>query len=102
MLLYAASIGKKVFTGEMRLVLPELLSALLLTFTVISFIQLHKFGRKTLIVTGFLLAAIVNVVTGFGFLGKSEGSSYVILAGIMVFMMVYGATIGPLGWAYLP
>lgn len=86
----------------MRLVLPELVTALILTFTLISFLHLHKFGRKTLIVVGFVLAAVVNIVTGFGFLGRSEGSTWVILGGIMVFMMVYGATLGPLGWAYLP
>jgi hypothetical protein len=86
----------------MRLILQWLLSAVIIIFTVISFLYLHRFGRRSLIVTGFILATAVNAAVALGFSGDSGGSPLLIFSGVTVFMMVYGATLGPVGWAYLP
>jgi Na+/melibiose symporter-like transporter len=53
-----------------------------------------RFGKKAIVITGFLLSVIVNV--GFYFLGKSDIVGMLMLTA--VFGLVYGPTI-PLVWA---
>ena len=53
-----------------------------------------RFGKKAIVITGFLLSVLVNV--GFYFLGKNDVVGMLVLTG--VFGLVYGPTI-PLVWA---
>jgi MFS family permease len=77
---------------------------MLINFTVfasglISFIILSRFGRKTIIIVGFLIACLTDCFIGFGLGGGNPTWS---LIGAIVFMINYGCSLGPVVWLYIP
>jgi hypothetical protein len=79
-----------------------LMNIVIFIFICVSFYLMHTVGRKTIIVTGFTLTAFSSALVTFGYANTSSSSSTWILIGIMMYMMTYGASLGPVGWAYIP
>lgn len=101
MILYATDIANKSFTGEIVLLIPMLMNVIIFLFTSLSFFLMRRVGRKPTIVAGFSATAIACSMITYGY-SSSETFPAVILAGILLYMMVYGASLGPIGWAYIP
>lgn len=77
---------------------------MLINFTVftsgiLSFPIISKFGRKTIVLAGFILACAADCIIGIG-LGKKMPT--LSLIGGIVFMINYGCTLGPVVWLYIP
>jgi hypothetical protein len=98
-ILYASNIAKQSFSGEIELLIPILVNLVILIFICVSFVLLHNFGRKTIIVTGFTIAAFSCGIISYGY---SFNYQTVILVGILLFTMNYGASLGPVVWLYIP
>lgn len=69
--------------------------------------MLTYFGRKPLMLFGNLSLALVDIVIAVMFLLSLmnpgvQTYNYVGLAFIMLFMIIYGLTIGPVVWLYVP
>lgn len=65
--------------------------------TACSILFVNNFGRKTLLIWGHILIAIVHAMVGYF---NVEGNNNGVVAMIMVFLFVYGNTSGPLAWLY--
>lgn len=77
---------------------------MLINFTVfasgiLSFPIINKFGRKTIILVGFLLSCAADIIIAIG-LGQDKPT--VSLIGGILFMINYGCTLGPVVWLYIP
>ncbi len=62
------------------------------------------FGRRTIILTGSLGLGICDVFIGvcFVFIDQFAGSSWIIIVVLIFYMIIYGTTIGPTVWMYIP
>ena len=77
--------------------------------TFITGFLLIKFGRKTILQFGTLAAGIGNVLVFIGFLingqakdGESSSGQPFILLGLFLYMGVFGISLGPIVWLYIP
>lgn len=75
-------------------------------FTLLSAALIYRFGRRTLILSGNFIIGILNIFIGLTFLALDR---YGWLQGfplsmglIVVFNMVFGLTLGPIVWLYIP
>jgi hypothetical protein len=68
--------------------------------------MLTYFGRRTLMLAGNLSLAIFDLIIGVMFLilylNNWTPAVYIALVFIMLFMISYGLTIGPVVWLYVP
>ena len=70
------------------------------TFTVVgAFYLLHKAGRRTLMIIGNLGMAIAVFCLGFSLLLNCDG--IVSVVSVLVFIMFFALTSGPVNWVYL-
>jgi hypothetical protein len=99
MIIYSSDIAKKSFSGEIVHLIPILVNLVVLIFICVSFVLLHNFGRKTIIVAGFTIAAFSCGIISFGYHFNYQTP---ILVGILLFMMNYGSSLGPVVWLYIP
>lgn len=101
-------IGSIVETYDKNLALyaPLLANIIQLIATAGSIVLLTHFGRRSLILFGNLSLAIIDLIIGAMFLilvfSDSKAPVYVALVFIMIFMISYGLTIGPVVWLYVP
>jgi hypothetical protein len=65
--LYASDIAKQSFSGEIVLLIPMLVNLVVLIFICVSFVLLHNFGRKTIIVTGFIIGTFSCGIISYGY-----------------------------------
>lgn len=75
--------------------------------TFVTGILLAKFGRKTILQFGTLLGGIGNLLLTIGFFIKGpsdEGGvgQGIILVGLFLYMAVFGISLGPIVWLYIP
>ena len=76
--------------------------------TFITGFLLIKFGRKTILQLGTLGASIGNVLIFIGFLLNGQGDDAsttgqpFILIGLFLYMGVFGISLGPIVWLYIP
>jgi SP family arabinose:H+ symporter-like MFS transporter len=73
--------------------------------TAFSAYLLAKVGRRTIIVVGTISVGLLTIVIGIVFLELDKGwkAGFALgMALIMVFNVVYGLTLGPVVWLYVP
>lgn len=74
--------------------------------TALSFLIITKIGRKPLILSGNILLTIICFIVGGIFYNiYLTNNNYLIiipLIFICIFMLIYGMTIGPIIWLYVP
>lgn len=77
--------------------------------TFITGFLLIKFGRKTILQFGTLAGGIGNVLVFIGFFlnGRADDpdsnpGQYFILFGLFIYMGVFGISLGPIVWLYIP
>lgn len=68
---------------------------------------LIRLGRKTILQFGTLFDGIANILIAVGFLfldtwNNERVGKDLILAGLFLFMPVFGMTLGPIVWLYIP
>ena len=69
--------------------------------------MLAKFGRKTIIQFGTFATMICLVIISVGFfLNDSENTedaaNALIITGLVIYMAIFGISLGPLPWLYVP
>lgn len=77
--------------------------------TLLTSFLLGKFGRKFILQSGTLFEAISLMIIAIGFLinSKEDGadnsfSNVMILFGLFLFMLIFGLSLGPVVWLYIP
>jgi MFS transporter, SP family, arabinose:H+ symporter len=64
---------------------------------------LAHFGRKCVTLYGNLLLAVCDIVIGIFFIFQDwSASGYIILAFLIIYSFVFGSSIGPIVWLYVP
>lgn len=90
----------------MALYAPLISNFIQLIATAFSVLALAHFGRRTLLLIGNFSLAIIDIIIGILFLilalNNWTPSVYIALGFIMLFMVSYGVTIGPVVWLYVP
>lgn len=101
-------IGSIVQTYDKNLALyaPLLSNIIQLIATMGSIVLLTHFGRRSIMLAGNLSLAIIDLIIGGMFLilvfSEEKAPVYIALVFIMLFMVSYGLTIGPVVWLYVP
>lgn len=92
------------YDQNLALYAPLVSNIVQLIATALSVLLLVYFGRRSLMLTGNFLLALFDIVIAVMFLilPSWQPAVYVALAFIMLFMLVYGLTIGPVVWLYVP
>lgn len=82
---------------------PLIINAVQLVATLLPIYILTKVGRKPLTLFGNLGLALVDIGIGVLFLFSDWGpSGMVIFVLLMVYMFIYGVSLGPVVWLYVP
>lgn len=85
---------------------PLIADALQFTATAFSVLALSYFGRRTLLLFGTFSISICNIVIGIAFLILDiynwKPAVYIALVFIMIFMVLFGFTLGPVVWLHVP
>ena len=85
---------------------PLLINIVQLAATACSILVLARFGRRAIILLGNFGVAVCSLAVGAIFLAIDRTSNhqlvFVAMAFIVVFMVIYGLTIGPAVWLYVP
>lgn len=63
---------------------------------------IRKLGRKTLIQIGSLVIGSLLLVIAVCFIVNSKISNNIVVSCLFVYMMVFGFTLGPVVWMYIP
>lgn len=92
------------YDSKLALYAPLVENVVQLAATGISVVLLAYFGRRSLMLTGNFLLGFFDVIVGVMFLilPHWHPAVYVALVFIVLFMLVYGLTIGPVVWLYVP
>lgn len=106
-IVYGGDIASSATSGELSALMPSLINFEQVLGTFATGILLAKFGRKTILQVGTLLEGISCVLVGIGFFLKkgSEDSAVgegLVLVGLFLFMGVFGVSLGPIVWLYIP
>jgi hypothetical protein len=101
--IYSVSFASQVTTGELALAMPSLINAFDVIGTIGSMFLLQRIGRRTALVNGAIVITIANaiILTGFFIKGSAFGEG-VLLAGVFIFIVDFGLTVGPAMWLYIP
>lgn len=85
---------------------PFLINVVQLIATACSILVLARFGRRPILLAGNLGVAICSLIVGFFFLAMHINGDHSLVFGamgfIIAFMIIYGLTIGPAVWLYVP
>lgn len=94
------------FNENLAIYSPLFSNFIQLIATAFSILLLTKLGRRCLILTGNLGLALCDIGMGILFLlNFLDGWMWaidVVLVIILIFMVIYGLTIGPIVWLYVP
>ena len=89
--------------------MPSLINLEQVLATFVTGMLLAKFGRKTLLQAGIVGEAISCLLVAIGFMLKktidaddSSVDEALILIGLFLFMGVFGLSLGPIPWLYIP
>ena len=91
-------------------VIPNIAQYVSLIFNGVSFFAaiigvalLGRFGRKCVTLYGNVMLAICDIVIGIFFIFQEwEASGYIILVFLVIYSFVFGSSIGPIVWLYVP
>ena len=104
--IYGGKIAGEATSGELALLMPSLINFEQVLATFVTSYLLTKFGRRQILLYGALFEGIACglVMIGFFVKGDSDSSSGegLILAGLFMFMAVFGLSLGPVVWLYIP
>lgn len=84
--------------------MPSLINFEQVLATFVTSYLLTKFGRKTILLFGALFEGIACGLIMIGFLiqDSSPAGEPLILMGLFLFMAVFGLSLGPVVWLYIP
>ena len=63
---------------------------------------IKKLGRKTLLQIGSFAIGATLMAIGICYAFNSKGANYATVALLYVFMLLFGFTLGPIVWLYIP
>lgn len=90
----------------MALYSPLFINIIQLIATASSILVLTRFGRRPILLAGNLGVAACSLIVGFFFMAiyftGEESLVWGAMLFIIIFMIFYGATIGPAVWLYVP
>lgn len=105
---YGVDIASKATSRELSALMPSLINLEQVIGTFITGILLSKFGRKSILLIGAVFESVSCALIGIGFYLKNdsiENSSLgesLILIGLIIFMGVFGVSLGPIVWLCIP
>ena len=106
--IYGGEIAQKATSEELSALIPSLLNFEQVLGTFATGFLLITFGRKTILQFGTLFAGVSNVLIFIGFFlqehtdaGKDSGQLFILL-GLFLYMAVFGVSLGPVVWLYIP
>ena len=103
-IVYGSEIVSKVFPSLANLI-PVFLNLEQIVGGLLSSYLLTKFGRKTLLQLGTVLAAFCLLIIALGFFIQDSSQNVanaLIVIGLVIFMANFGLSLGPLVWLYIP
>jgi MFS family permease len=100
---YGGDIAGKAVSGELALLMPSLINLEQVLATFVTSYLLTRFGRRTILLYGALFEGIACgfVMIGF-FIKDTSGGQSLILLGLFLFTAVFGLSLGPVVWLYIP
>lgn len=104
MAVYGGKIAGEATSGELALLMPSLINFEQVLATFATSYLLTKFGRRTILLYGALFEGIACglVMIGFFIKDSTPGGESLILIGLFMFMAVFGLSLGPVVWLYIP
>ena len=102
-IVYGSEIVSKVFPSLANLI-PVFLNLEQIVGGLLSSYLLTKFGRKTLLQLGTVLAAFCLLIIALGFFIQDSSQNVanaLIVIGLVIFMANFGLSLGPLVWLYI-
>lgn len=101
---YGGKIAGKATGGELANLMPSLINLEQVLATFVTSYLLTKLGRRTILLYGALFEGIACGLIMIGFLvgETSDGGKTLILMGLFLFMAVFGLSLGPVVWLYIP
>lgn len=102
--IYGGKIASEATSGELELLMPALINLEQVLATFVTSYLLVKFGRRTILLYGALFEGIACgfVMIGFFIKDSSSAGEPLILMGLFLFMAVFGLSLGPVVWLYIP
>lgn len=103
--IYGGSIAGKATSGELALLMPSLINLEQVLATFLTSYLLTKFGRKIILLIGALGEGIACGIIMIGFFVQDDQpqvSESLVLVGLFMFMAVFGLSLGPVVWLYIP
>jgi hypothetical protein len=82
--------------------IPIIINVVQLIATLCTIFVLTKFGRRPLVLFGNLALGIIDIVIGILFVVTWSGSGIFVLVMLILYMIVYGISLGPVVWLYVP
>ena len=83
--------------------IPIIIVFIQLLATMCTIAVLTRFGRKPLTLFGNLGLALTDIIIGVFFVFQSwEPSGYIIFGLLIIYMIIYGISLGPVVWLYVP
>lgn len=104
---YGGKIASKAVSGELALLMPSLINFEQVLGTFATGLLLMKFGRKTILQFGTFFEGLADLLVAVGFFIKlgNDDSTFaqaLILLGLFLYMGVFGISLGPVVWLYIP
>jgi len=82
---------------------PLIINIVQLISTILTIGLLRKFGRRPVINLGNLGLGICNIFIGIAFIFISWSASITLIFGLLIiYMIIYGISLGPTVWLYVP
>ncbi|MTH98049.1 sugar porter family MFS transporter [Roseibium sp. RKSG952] len=69
--------------------------------SVITILLIDRLGRRPLFLTGFIGSAVFMSIVAFSFLFPDLSNGLVLVAAMLLFILFYSISIGPLPWVYM-
>jgi hypothetical protein len=102
---YAGNVAESIVSGQLLLLVPTIVNFAAFVGGFSSGFILTYLGRKTGGQIGTLIEVIANILAGIAVYIASEARTTeitLLIVGLFVNRMTYGALIGPITWQYMP
>lgn len=88
---------------SLAMYVPLIINAVQLVATISTIFVLTRVGRKSLTLFGNLGLAVIDIAIGILFIFSDWGPSGIIIFVLLIlYMIVYGISLGPVVWLYVP
>lgn len=83
---------------------PFIINVIQLTAAILSQFVLRRYGRRPILLSGNYGLGLCDIILGilFLFIDKSDGIFWFVFFILICYMSIYGLTIGPTVWMYVP